>query len=472
VGVHTLFLFAGYGTEGGTVSTANGSGYTPEISNLVAVPFVVLPIPTETAVVANANPQNQGSGVTFTATVTPNFTGASSPSGTVSFFDGSTLLGSGALTNAAAAFTTSSLTAGSHSLTGIYSGDTLYASSSGPLTEQIKVTSTVSAWPTASAITDGQTLAASTLTGGTSTPAGSFAWTTPSTVPAAGTASYSVTFTPTDSADYSTATGAVSVTVNQVTSTNTVTFVTDGTTGATLTGSTSQTLTSGASTTPVTANAPTGYVFLDWTGTSGFTTTTANPLTVTNITAAEAITAHFSKNAVLITVPPPSTLVVPSGGSCTTSFTLSAQGSLTKLISLTATGLPPGATCTFSSPSVDVSGGPVTVTATITTARGVTLTGQNKGYNPLGGIGAGAGAVLVCGFLARPGTRRRKRLGLFLSALLVLMVGGLTACSSTSNSKGMTSSPAVTPAGTYTVTLTATATGAAPASTTFQLTVQ
>jgi hypothetical protein len=112
------------------------------------------------------------------------------------------------------------------------------------------------------------------------------------------------------------------------------------------------------------------------------------------------------------------------------------------------------------------------VTATITTTRGVTLTGQNKGYDPLGGIGAGAGALLTCGFLARPGTRRRKRLGLFLPALLLVLVGGLTACSSTSSSRGMTSSAATTPAGTYTVIISAKATGAATASTSFQLTVQ
>ena len=59
-------------------------------------------------------------------------------------------------------------------------------------------------------ITYGQTLASSTLTGGTaSIPAGSFTWTTPTTAPGAGTASQSVTFTPTDTTDYNTVTGTV-----------------------------------------------------------------------------------------------------------------------------------------------------------------------------------------------------------------------------------------------------------------------
>ncbi len=77
-----------------------------------------------------------------------------------------------------------------------------------------KATPTVSAWPTASAISSGQTLASSTLTGGSASVAGAFAWTAASTTPSQGTASESVTFTPTDSTDYSTVTGSVSVTVN------------------------------------------------------------------------------------------------------------------------------------------------------------------------------------------------------------------------------------------------------------------
>lgn len=72
---------------------------------------------------------------------------------------------------------------------------------------------TVSAWPTASSITYGQTLASSTLTGGTASTPGTFAWTTPSTAPSVGTGSEGVTFTPTDSTDYNTVTGSVTVTV-------------------------------------------------------------------------------------------------------------------------------------------------------------------------------------------------------------------------------------------------------------------
>jgi hypothetical protein len=78
-----------------------------------------------------------------------------------------------------------------------------------------KATPNVTAWPTASSITFGQTLASSVLSGGTSTVAGSFAFTTPSTAPNAGTAPQSVTFTPTDTGNYNTSTSTVSVTVNK-----------------------------------------------------------------------------------------------------------------------------------------------------------------------------------------------------------------------------------------------------------------
>lgn len=85
-----------------------------------------------------------------------------------------------------------------------------------------KATPTINSSPTATAITYGQTLASSTLSGGSASVAGSFAFTTPSTAPNGGTANQSVTFTPTDNANYNTTTTNVSVTVNQAN--QTITF--------------------------------------------------------------------------------------------------------------------------------------------------------------------------------------------------------------------------------------------------------
>ena len=93
----------------------------------------------------------------------------------------------------------------------------------GPLSVTIaKATPTISEAPTAGAITYGQTLAESTLNGGSATynsqtVAGSFAWTTSTTAPSVSdskTTEYEVTFTPTDGTNYNSATTNVKLTVN------------------------------------------------------------------------------------------------------------------------------------------------------------------------------------------------------------------------------------------------------------------
>ena len=86
-----------------------------------------------------------------------------------------------------------------------------------------KGTPTITTAPSATAITYGQTLASSTLSGGVGSVPGTFAFTTSSTAPNAGTQSVSVTFTPTDTANYNTVTTNINITVNAV-SLPTVTF--------------------------------------------------------------------------------------------------------------------------------------------------------------------------------------------------------------------------------------------------------
>ena len=76
---------------------------------------------------------------------------------------------------------------------------------------------TISAMPTAGAITYGQALSASTLTGGTASVAGTFAWADGTIVPdSAGTKTYDVVFTPSDSS-YASVTKSVTLTVNKAT---------------------------------------------------------------------------------------------------------------------------------------------------------------------------------------------------------------------------------------------------------------
>jgi hypothetical protein len=76
-----------------------------------------------------------------------------------------------------------------------------------------KITPKITKWPTASSIFQGQTLASSTLAGGSASAPGSFEFTSPSTAPAAGTSSHNVSFTPSEPANYNTVTESLSVEV-------------------------------------------------------------------------------------------------------------------------------------------------------------------------------------------------------------------------------------------------------------------
>lgn len=99
---------------------------------------------TSTTLSSSLNPAVAGQSVTFTATVT---SPSGMPAGTVSFYDGSTLLGSGTLnTSAKATFTSTYLSAASHSITASYSGNSAFASSTSvALAEQITAPSTAPA---------------------------------------------------------------------------------------------------------------------------------------------------------------------------------------------------------------------------------------------------------------------------------------------------------------------------------------
>ena len=91
---------------------------------------------TATSVTSSANPSVGGDSVTFTATVTPNSsTTSTTPSGTVQFvIDGANFGAPVAMSNGMAQISTSSLSAGNHSVTAQYSGDANFNGSSGTLT--------------------------------------------------------------------------------------------------------------------------------------------------------------------------------------------------------------------------------------------------------------------------------------------------------------------------------------------------
>ncbi len=114
---------------------------------------------TTTAFSSLPNPSTFGQAVTFTASVTS--TSAGTPTGSVTFLDNGSSIGTGTLdAQAKATFTTSSLTVGAHPITAQYGGDSNFnGSASAAVTQQVNAPPadfTVNASPASLNITAGQ----------------------------------------------------------------------------------------------------------------------------------------------------------------------------------------------------------------------------------------------------------------------------------------------------------------------------
>ena len=105
----------------------------------------VVGLGTTTGVTSSSNPSVFGQPVTFTATVTPTSPGGAIPSGTVEFFVGSTMIGTGVLNSSGVAIYTATpgqLPLGPSTITANYLGDSNYATSSGTVDQTVTVAST------------------------------------------------------------------------------------------------------------------------------------------------------------------------------------------------------------------------------------------------------------------------------------------------------------------------------------------
>jgi hypothetical protein len=96
---------------------------------------VVVPASTSMVLTSSLNPSSVGGNITFTATVTSS-TGVA-PFGQVTFTDGTTTLGSVALSATKARFSTAGLAAGSHNIKATYGGATSFTGSSDTLTQVV-----------------------------------------------------------------------------------------------------------------------------------------------------------------------------------------------------------------------------------------------------------------------------------------------------------------------------------------------
>jgi hypothetical protein len=91
---------------------------------------------TTTALTSSLNPSNLGQSVTFTATVTPEFSGTTT--GSVVFKNGTKTLGTVTLSGGVASYTTTSLAVGMESITAVYGGSSSFkVSTSTPLIQTV-----------------------------------------------------------------------------------------------------------------------------------------------------------------------------------------------------------------------------------------------------------------------------------------------------------------------------------------------
>lgn len=122
--------------------TASYSGDTNFSAASAALSQAVNKDASSVTVSASANPSVFGQSVLVTATVSAVAPGAGAPTGSVSFSDGGTSLGSANLANGQASFTLPALTIGSHSITASYAGDGNFNSSLSTLAQTVNKAST------------------------------------------------------------------------------------------------------------------------------------------------------------------------------------------------------------------------------------------------------------------------------------------------------------------------------------------
>jgi hypothetical protein len=128
--VSTSVLSAGSNYLGNHFISANYSGDANFQAGSASLVQKVHASATTTTLVSS----NSGNTVTFTATVAANTAGYGTPSGMVSFWDGSTFVYQAALnTNGIVACTATNLSGASHSISASYASDTFFAASSGVL---------------------------------------------------------------------------------------------------------------------------------------------------------------------------------------------------------------------------------------------------------------------------------------------------------------------------------------------------
>jgi Bacterial Ig-like domain (group 3)/Abnormal spindle-like microcephaly-assoc'd, ASPM-SPD-2-Hydin len=180
----------GFG-ESGSMKATDGAAGSPQLVYMQGTGTEGTTAASTTTLMSSINPSASGEAITFMAAVAGPSGNSTLPTGTVNFLDGSAMIGSGTLNGRGiAAYPTSSLSAGSHSITAVYGGDANFNGSTSNLVTQVVNSLTVPTitWNPAQTIVHGgaggNVLNASANTGG------SFAY---SATPIAGGAPINIT---------------------------------------------------------------------------------------------------------------------------------------------------------------------------------------------------------------------------------------------------------------------------------------
>jgi hypothetical protein len=479
-GTHLLFAYATDGQDAGIDGDALNGQVT--IGQIAAYAFTVMEVSTATVLTTDVNPSVPGGMVTLTATVTAPGTGV--PTGTLTFFDGQTALGSGSLgSSGVATFSTSALTGGTHSLTARYGGDSNFAGSTSAVLSQLVQGTTTTVLSQLSAASYGTAvICTATVASSGGTPTGTVAFLDGTTTLGVGTlnstgiatfttsilaaGAHSITGKYNGSANFTGSTSAA------VTETITPAVTTTALVSSAVSVSSGASVTFTATITSSTSGMPTGTVtFLDGTTTlgtgalnsTGMATFSTSTLTAGthSLTAAYGGDANFmaSTSAVLsqVVVAPgftisatTSSVTVPAGSPASYQIMVTGVNNFSSAVKLSCSaGLPTGTSCAFSPSSATPGASPAASTLTINTmsrTTGLLLPFPDQ-TTPLFAEWLLALAV-VLGLLGMGVSKRKLRVGYALAFLLAGCALWQAGCTG-----NVVSAPVGTPAGTYSVTV-------------------
>lgn len=477
-------------TVGTHTITATYGGDTRDFgSTSAAVSQVVQDATTQTLLSASANPSIAGKNLTLTATVSVT-TGGGVPTGTVNFYNGTTLLGTGTLNaTGVATYSTATLAVGSYSITADYQGDTNNTASTSSVLALSVVQATTTTQLTASATTvsaNTPVVLTATVTGNGGVPTGQVTFMDGTTnigggaLNAKGVATLSISTLAVgqhnitavysgDTDDAGSTSAAVTITVSA--------FTTETVLAASATQlASNQPLSLLTTTTSTSGAAVTGTItFMSGGATIGTASIGANSSATLNVTLAAGsytITAQYSgdtnnspstSNAVTVTVGQavdfsvqltPTSLTIPTTKYGITTIALNSKDGFSDTVALGCSSLPFSVTCNFSSNDVTLAAnGSASVQLTVDTNSPLIGGGQAK--NEMPGRGSGLLAAFVFPGAAAFGFtfwRFRKRHGLLKVLTILAVLAGTTLLMNGCGGLSLNSAKA----GTYVIQVTAT----------------